>query len=431
MERVCVLGGQGIEEVGRVLLLAGGIPQAVMADCFRRRGYVVIMVDYNELPPGKLHADYYYQESTLDVKSVAEIAKREQVDLIATCCTDQAVATMSTVSEMLGLPCYVDSDTGQAVTNKISMKRLLLENGIPTARQFQLESLWDLPQYCYPLVVKPANCNSSKAVSIVTCEEELDAALRVARSASRTSSAIVEEYVEGLEYSIDAVVVNGIAEVLCVSRSDKLSSVPGFVICRGQYVPSVHTRLYSEALELVNKIAAAFGLMNCPLLVQVLEGSDGLKVVELSARTGGCIKYQLIRESSGVDIIDWTTELLLGSISPVLPAMRSEIVSNEFIYAPNGTLCSLGGIEPCLESRWISRAYTFFNAGDSRGQIKSSGDRVAALTIVARNHEEYEWKRKKALNTIRVVGIDGKDLTFREESYDTFNGCACDGREQW
>ena len=87
----------------KVLVLAGGYDQIKLIQELDSRGYEVVLVDYFENPPAKEYVSRHYMESTLDVEKVKEIAVSENVELILTACTDQALYTMAKVSEEMGL----------------------------------------------------------------------------------------------------------------------------------------------------------------------------------------------------------------------------------------------------------------------------------------------------------------------------------------
>ena len=91
----------------KVLVLAGGYDQIGLIEELKSRGHYVLLADYFENPPAKKTADKHYQISTLDEDAVKEVALKEQVDLITTACTDQALLTVAKVSEELGLPTYI------------------------------------------------------------------------------------------------------------------------------------------------------------------------------------------------------------------------------------------------------------------------------------------------------------------------------------
>ena len=118
----------------KILVLAGGADQIALIQELKNRGHYVVLIDYYENPPARSYANNHIVASTLDVELVEKIAKQENVDLVCTACTDQALLTVSYVSEKLGLPCYLDYQTGLNVTNKSYMKKVFIDNNIPTAR---------------------------------------------------------------------------------------------------------------------------------------------------------------------------------------------------------------------------------------------------------------------------------------------------------
>ena len=92
----------------KALILAGGDPQIRLIEELKQRGYYTILADYTEHPVAEVYADKFYRESTLDIEKIKEIAISEKVDIVITCCTDQALNTVSVISEELNLPCYIN-----------------------------------------------------------------------------------------------------------------------------------------------------------------------------------------------------------------------------------------------------------------------------------------------------------------------------------
>ena len=88
----------------KALVLAGGLPQIELIKELQQRGYYVILADYYENPIARDYADRFYQKSTLDIEAMRTIATTEKVDMIITCCTDQALAVVSKLAEELDLP---------------------------------------------------------------------------------------------------------------------------------------------------------------------------------------------------------------------------------------------------------------------------------------------------------------------------------------
>ena len=218
----------------KALVLAGGLPQTDLILKLRKRGIYTLLADYYEQPVARDYADKFYRISTLDVQAIRNLALQERVDFLITVCTDQALLTVAQVSEELNLPCYVDYKTAKCVTNKAYMKKVMQENHIPTAKFFignkfeeKFTAGWQ-----FPLVVKPVDCNSSKGVIKVSNDNELRKSFLNAVELSRTNTAIVEEFIEGKELSVDVYVDRGKAIVLDITTSEKLKAEGKFIIFR-------------------------------------------------------------------------------------------------------------------------------------------------------------------------------------------------------
>ena len=402
----------------KALVLAGGVPQRELIKKLKERGYYVILADYTERPVASDVADVFFRESTLDVPAIRAIAVNECVDLIITCCTDQALATVSLLSEELGLPCYVGSQTGLAVTNKAAMKKKFVAGGIPTAAFMTVHSFADAKEFLEkkapPFVVKPADCNSSKGVVSIEKQEECADVIKAAVSMSRTETAVIECYVNGIELSVDCFIQDGKTHILCISKSEKIEGGNGFIICRGIYNPELHERYLDKMQHIASRIAEAFGLDNCPMLIQVIASGDELSVVEFSARTGGCIKYRMIELASGFDIIDATINATLGVKQPIKLTMADEVIVNEFVYCRPGTFHELVNFEKGKDEGLIENYFLLKSSGTVFEGVSSSGDRVAAVTITARSLAHYREKLNKLAQIVDVVDRDGKSMIRRD-----------------
>lgn len=148
----------------KAIILAGGYDQIALIQELKKRGFETILIDYYENPPAKNFADNHYQVSTLDIEAIKKIAIKENVHLVTTACTDQALLSIAKVSEELVLPCYIPYKKALNVTNKKYMKNVMNKSGIPTAKHKVVSDIKsiDLSEFKFPIVVKPTDCNSSK-----------------------------------------------------------------------------------------------------------------------------------------------------------------------------------------------------------------------------------------------------------------------------
>lgn len=154
------------------MILAGGNDQIALMEELRSyfKGNVeIILVDMSDKVRAIPFADRFLQISTMDKEAVLKAAREEKIDYILTACGDQPLSTMAYVATEMGLPTYLSEQDVRDLTNKRFMKDKMVKSGIPTAKHVYIDKNWDgvIPDFEYPLVVKPVDSNGSKGVKKV------------------------------------------------------------------------------------------------------------------------------------------------------------------------------------------------------------------------------------------------------------------------
>lgn len=401
----------------KALVVAGGVPQIELIKQLKERQIKTILIDGSKSALAIPYADFFYHINIFDIKAVKAVALKENVDFIITVCADQVLLVVAEVSEMLGLPCYIDYKTAQNVSDKIRMKQLFKANGVPTTDYIELDYLnfEEINHLHYPLVVKPVDAYSSKGVRKAENEDELRKYYVEASMISRSGRVIVEEFFEGKEISIDAFVLNGKANILAVTNSEKIKYKDRFVIFRGKYPADVSETELFQIKEIAQKIADGFGLVNSPLLIQLLSNGDKVSVLEFCARTGGNMKWLLIKYSCGVDVISATIDITLGKIPDLtIKNTGNNIVVNDFIYCMPGIFDHFEGFEKAMGDGLINEFYPVRVKGTEIKGVTSSSDRIAGMNITANSIDEFNEKHRKILESTKVVDKKGNDIMRRD-----------------
>lgn len=400
----------------KALVLAGGVPQIELLKQLRGRGIETILADDNPNAVAVPYADHFCRTKIFDLEAVEELALKEQADYLITVCADQVLLMVAQVSELLGLPCYIDYKTAQNVSDKAKMKRIFRENGIPSSDYVQLDKLDFDPirKLRYPLVVKPVDAYSSKGVRRASNPEEVKLFFEEAKKISRSGEVIIEEFCPGEEISVDAFVTKGKVKILCISNSEKVKNENRFVIFRGRYPARMTEKLRKEIEEVSQKIADSFGLYNSPLLIQMIARDDHVSVLEFCARTGGNMKWLLIKHSCGVDVIEATTDLFLGKQPDIEPRERNyAIVVNDYIYCTPGVFEKAAGYEELIKDGTLAEFYICRPPQTQMQKAVSSSDRIAGFTITADNISEFNRKQAKVLEQLKILDCRGKDIMDR------------------
>ena len=298
------------------IVLGGTVPHIELINQLKKRGYYTILIDYLPNPPAKAVANEHIQETTLDEKKVTSIAKERKASLVICGCVDQANITACYAMEQLGLTPPYSYEIARNVTNKGFMKRVMAENNIPTSRFVYVENMEEANgiNLRYPLMVKPADNNSSNGVKKANNKQEMLACLQDALSISRNHKAIVEEFVTGREISAYCFITKGRAKLLMTA--ERLSVIDGddkVIKCYASVAPAkISQSATNRAEEVATMIANTFGFDNTPLFFQGLVNGDEISVIEFAPRVGGGISFQTIKENTGFDIISAVIDSYLG-----------------------------------------------------------------------------------------------------------------------
>lgn len=404
----------------KAIVLGGTNPHIELINNLKKRGYYTILMDYAETPLAKDFADEHIQESSLDKEKVYEIAGSRNVDLVISTCSDQANVTACYVAERLGLPAPYSYQTSLNVTNKLLMKQIMWENNIPTSRFVKVtaNSRPDISGLRFPLVVKPADRYGSRGVRKVHHPSEIEGFLKEALEISAIKEAVIEEYVEGEEISVDCYVLDSKAHVIMLRHKHNIIDHSNAVVqCYASVTPAlISFGAYQQIKKISQAIATAFELENTSLLIQVVVKGKNINVVEFAPRVGGGLSFRTVKLNTGFDILAATVDSFLG-IKPRLNYITpTTFYSTNNFYGLPGIFGSVTGYQKLLEEGIIHEFYPYKNKGAVIGSDMASNTRIGAFIIKAENRDELLRKTKLAMDGLEVYDTEGNSI-MRKDIY--------------
>lgn len=399
----------------KVMVLAGGNDQIALMEELRRffKGEVeIILVDMSDKVRAIPYADKFLKISTMDKAAVLAAAREERIDYILTACGDQPLSTMAYVATEMGLPTYLTEQDVRDLTNKRFMKDKMVASGIPTAKHIYIDKSWDgkIPDFEYPLVVKPVDSNGSKGVKKVFTPADMEKALKEAFQYSLSGDVIIEEFKQGEELSVDVYVEGTTAKLLSITASKKIQENKDSFTIIQSYYPAPTDFKEERVLEICQKIADAWNLHDTPLLVQMIQKGDSYNVLEFSARMGGGSKYYLINALSGVDIMKVYVQMVMGEKPHVEPSKQYNNAIMSYVYCYPGTYESMTGLDELKKEDVILDYFMYRSSHSQIEKSNTSSDRVAGFLVVGESEKEVKEKLERANSLLQVLDPDGKDI---------------------
>ena len=296
-------------------------------------GYSIIGIAWPEGAVCKEYCDKFYPVSFAEKEKVLEICREEKVDGITSFSLESALPTLVYVAQALGLV----SNTEECVRltqTKFAQRKAFEDNGIPVPRYYKVEKEEDLKNINlqFPVIVKPLDGGGSQGITMVNSPEEMRDAYNDAINHSRTNRAILEEYVDGREFSVEALSHNGIHFI--VQITDKVTSgAPHFIELQHHQPADISEDVASRIKKMVCSALTALKIENSPSHTEIKLNTRGeLYIIEIGARLGGgFITSDLVRLSTGYDLVDGAIQLAVNKfMTPILP---KKMYSGVYFYS--------------------------------------------------------------------------------------------------
>lgn len=362
----------------KVLIIGASILQLPAIQKAKELGYYVGVADYNPEAIGIPYADEYFNVSTIDIDGVVEVAKRFKPNGIMTLATDMPMRAVAAACRELGLP-GISPDTALKATDKAEMIKAFEAHGVEHPWYYVVSdrSVFDLivRQASYPCIIKPTDNAGSRGVVLCHDKSELIKGYEYASHESRGGTVIIEEYLQGPEFSVEVMVVDGVPHILQIT--DKITTGAPHFVEMGHTQPTSQPQNVQEKIkDLACRAVKAVGINVGPAHVEMILTEQGPKMVELGARMGGdCITTHLVPLSTGIDMVAATIKLACGEEADVVSKWKKGAAIRYF-ETPVGVLKSIDGVEKAKSILGVEEIYFVHDIGETLGEIGSSVDRI-------------------------------------------------------
>ncbi|MEV0712421.1 ATP-grasp domain-containing protein [Nocardia aurea] len=268
---------------------------------------------------------------------VATVRRLHQVfefDGVLSSC-DYYLPTVAAIAADLGLP-GPSRDAMRAACDKATTRRICSAAGVP-GPAFAVVAAWDeiaaaARRIGYPVVVKPVDLCGGMFVRRVDNVDRLrDAVAAIAgfpvnaRGQLRTPDILVEECLDGPEYSVETVTHGGRTTI--VGITDKRVVGSDCFIEAGHMFPAATEPEQSEAIGAAAAAAVtALGLDDTVAHTEVKLTARGPRLIEVNPRPAGNRITELVRRVTGIDLPAVHADLAAG-IEPVLEPVDTGIGS--------------------------------------------------------------------------------------------------------
>lgn len=301
------------------MVLAAGLLQIDVIEKAKSMGYYVLAVDGNPKAPGFNVADKAICADIVNEETMLKIARDEHVDGVIHPCSEVSMSVMGRINDVFGLS-GITREQAIRATNKHLMREAFEKGNAPSPKSIltvNAEDAWRRLQseFDTDAILKPSRNSGSRGIAKVSRNMDKDDFIRAydeALSESRDHSVLIEQFIEGPEFSIEIIVWQGEIHVLTVTDK-KTTGAPHFVEL-GHNQPSCFSDADVETLKAAAIAGVkALGVNNCACHAEAKLMNGKAYLMEVGARLGGdFISTELTHLSTGIDMVAAAIDVALG-----------------------------------------------------------------------------------------------------------------------
>jgi biotin carboxylase len=395
----------------QLIILGAGIMQGPAITLAGEMGLETVAVDGDPHAPWASKAGRFEHIDLKDKEGIEALARSLQkggrLGGVMTAGTDFS-ATVAWVAERLHLP-GVPYEAALNASDKERMRRCFRAAGIPSPRFVILKTPpgrdFSLP-FSYPVVVKPVDNMGGRGCRRADSPAGLEAAVPDALRFSRSGRVIVEEYLDGPEFSADALVFRG--EIAVCGLADRHIFFPPYFIEMGHTMPAALDAGSAEPLlaafkDGIRSLGLAgpdsFGAAKGDLKLT----SRGPRIGEIAARlSGGYMSGWTYPYASGVEVTRGAIMAALGRLPQNLAPARSWTSAERAFISIPGKIRSLHGIE---EARAVPHVKDIFLRVKPGGRAAFPENNVSKCGNVITAAAGRETAVNAALSAVRAIRL--------------------------
>lgn len=422
-----------------VMILGAGLMQGPAIKAAKELGYKAVVVDANENAVCVKDADLFEKVDLKDRNGLLKFAQKindsdSPLAAVFTAGTDFS-ANAAYVAQSLSL--YSHSyEACLNASDKVRMRSCFAKEGVPSPNfeEVDLKRLSELLEMAnrgelnFPKVIKPVDNMGGRGCRLVRSKEELEHSVTTAIKNSRTSRAIFEDYMEGPEFSIDAIVYKGTLTI--TGFADRHIYYPPYFIETGHTMPSLKDeKIKNELIATFSLGIKALGLTCGVAKADIKYTKNGPMIGEIAARlSGGYMSGWTFPYSSGCFLTKEALKVALG-IEPdfiiqnrtriewcphpsvaekaqpfELFELKSKQVSAEraWLSIP-GKIKRVEGLKEAGNVNFVKNVLSRNKAGDEVSFPRNNVEKCGNVITQAENHEKAVEAAYNALNKITLI----------------------------
>lgn len=379
------------------MIIGAGQLQLFVIKRAKELGYSTVCVDGNPNAIGFKYADEFRVIDITDEENCLAYAKEMNIHGVLTAATDYGVLTASYIANELNL-IGNKYETCKTIKNKYKTRKVLSDNKVDSMTDFyeitDLEQLADIyKDINIPVIVKPCDGSGSRGIQKISNKLDLKQACKEALEYSLSKKVLIEPFIEGREYGVEAFVENGCTTVLSIMdkamTKDPVYAELGH--CSQSGLPlDVEVDIIKKVSRTIKALEITTGSVNMDLLI---DDEYNIYIIDIGARMGGnLIGSHIVPLSTGIDYIGNMIKLALGEKINLERKVFNKTISTRMITLTPGKVKFIDDMSDITSLEYVEDIILNVEEGSIVNEYRSNLDNCGYIVVSHNNPEIAKQK---------------------------------------
>ncbi|MCR6111834.1 ATP-grasp domain-containing protein [Bacillus sp. A301a_S52] len=289
----------------------------------------------------------------------------------------------------------------QILNNKVLFRDYLKQNGFESINYAKVNNRNELVSFYNkikkPLIVKPICGQGSERIKKINALNDIDNTLE------EIYPLLVEEFIDGNEYSVEAISVNGKCKIIGITEKFLINENPNNpFVERGHRFPAKITNEDRAIIEnYVSSFIESIPIISGPTHSEVKLTSNGPILIESHLRVGGGAIPRLVEMVTGINIYKETIKLYCGNEYKLKSINYEQEACNLHLTPKQGTVKYVEIPSILNSDSSIKKIDINVEAGMKIEEITNSFDRIYGEIIIQDKKDAF-IKAKDVVKTIKI-----------------------------
>lgn len=228
------------------------------------------------------------------------------------------------VAKHFNLPCP-NIAAVKLCRNKDQLAQFLQKHHINSPRtvvvspQDPIQKVLNSSRFNFPIIIKPLSGSGSMGVRLCGDEKEYDEHIQNPQNSIYfDKKVLIQEYIVGEEYSVESMGFDHTIEIIGITKK-YLGNPPHFIETGHDFPANLPSSLSEKINTLVKTTLQAINLTFGPAHTEIRVKDNEPYIIEINPRLAGGMIPTLIKNATGIDLIDEVLGLFMGEKIPSAP----------------------------------------------------------------------------------------------------------------